>query len=321
MSESWWWGVALAMAALGMFSSNILVTKAASDRVSLSLGFLVAVVVNLLFCLLIYLIQRVAFGPSLAWNLPATLIFIAAGFFSTFLGRWFFFESVARLGSAKASIFQVSSPGFVTLLAWIFMGEALPLPAIAGIVITMAGLLSVAYKPGAWTSRASSGNGNISNSPSSQGLLRSIFASTLFLGLGSSMAYAVGTVLRGAGVRLWNEPVLGALLGAVTGLVLHLATSSGLSSLKQDMRAADRKGVWLYVISGILTITAQVCAIASLRYIPVSLSNLITLCSPLLVIPGSYLIFKNREAVTAGTWLGAFLAIGGIALVLLTGKQ
>jgi drug/metabolite transporter (DMT)-like permease len=73
----------------------------------------------------------------------------------------------------------------------------------------------------------------------------------------------------------------------------------------------------LYVISGVLTISAQICSIWSLRYIPVSLSNLITLCTPLLVIPGSYFLFRNSEGMTYRTWLGAAMTIAGIAMILL----
>lgn len=320
MMDSWWWGVALALAALVMFSSNILVTKAASDRLNLALGFLISVLVNLLFCLLLFAVQRVVLGPSLDWNLRALIIFVFAGLFSTFLGRWFFFESVARLGSAKASIFQVSSPGFVALLAWLFMGESLPVIAIAGILITMLGLITVAYVPGTFSRKRHPASPALRAVPTaaSKGIFRIALGSTVFLGLGSSLAYAIGTVLRGAGVRLWNEPVLGALLGAATGLVLHLATSSVLHTLRQEIAAADKKGVRLYVASGVLTISAQICAIASLRYIPVSLSTLITLCSPLIVIPGSYVIFKNRELITVRTCIGGLLTICGIAIMLLT---
>jgi drug/metabolite transporter (DMT)-like permease len=144
-----------------------------------------------------------------------------------------------------------------------------------------------------------------------------IMRSSLLLGLASSLAYAVGTVLRGTGIRSWNEPVLGALLGAATGLVLHAIASPEIRQLRATVKAADRRGMLLYVISGVLTISAQICSIWSLRYIPVSLSNLITLCTPLLVIPGSYFLFRNSESMTYRTWLGAAMTIAGIAMILL----
>jgi drug/metabolite transporter (DMT)-like permease len=124
-------------------------------------------------------------------------------------------------------------------------------------------------------------------------------------------------VLRGIGIRSWNEPVLGALLGALTGFVLHTATSSGLRKLREAIKAADSRGMMLHVLSGILSVSAQICSIWSMRYIPVSLSNLIKLCSPLIIIPASYFLFKNSYSVTFRTCFGAAMTTAGIAAILL----
>jgi hypothetical protein len=39
----------------------------------------------------------------------------------------------------------------------------------------------------------------------------------------------VGNVLRGVAVQEWNEPILGALMGAVLGMALHFLTSLNIS--------------------------------------------------------------------------------------------
>jgi drug/metabolite transporter (DMT)-like permease len=310
----------MAVAALFMFSANILVTKAASNRVNLDLGFLISVSVNLVFCVALLAIQRSASDARFTWSGYATGIFLLAGVFSTYLGRFFLFESVARFGSAKSSIFQVSSPGFAAVIAWIFLSESLSLFALCGIVVTIAGLIAVANVPGTISNRrqaqAGSVSGAVSAAPQSS-QAGFILRSSLLLGLASSFAYAIGSVLRGAGIRYWNEPVLGALLGAFAGFVLHTATSSGMRNLRTSIKAADRKGMCLYVVSGILTISAQVCSIWSMRYIPVALSNLITLCTPLLVIPGSLILFRKNEGLTFRTCFGAAMTMSGIAMILL----
>ncbi len=80
-------------------------------------------------------------------------MFAAAGGFSTYLGRWFFYESVVRFGPAKASIFQISSPLFTATVAWLLLGERLtPLVAL-GMVMTIAGLMLVSCKPGFFSRR------------------------------------------------------------------------------------------------------------------------------------------------------------------------
>jgi hypothetical protein len=86
--------------------------------------------------------------------------------------------------------------------------------------------------------------------------------------------------VRGAAIREWNEPLIGALLGASTGLLLHVALNRDLRSVVASMRTADLRGVILFLACGVLTISAQICSIWSLRYIEVALSNLITLSTP-----------------------------------------
>jgi drug/metabolite transporter (DMT)-like permease len=75
--------------------------------------------------------------------------------FSTYLGRWFFYESVVRFGPAKASIFQISSPLFTAMMAWLLLGERLTLLVALGMVMTIAGLMLVSCKPDFFSRRSS----------------------------------------------------------------------------------------------------------------------------------------------------------------------
>ena len=45
--------------------------------------------------------------------------------------------------------------------------------------------------------------------------------------------------------------------------------------------------------------------IASMRHIPVAVATVITLCTPLVVIPASYWLMKNQERIGAATLIGA----------------
>jgi drug/metabolite transporter (DMT)-like permease len=319
MSSSYLVGTGLAAAALLIFSANILLTKLASNSVNVSLGFLIAVTVNLLFSAFLFGVQLLLRPQGLEWNTYGVLVFILAGAFSTYLGRWFFFEAIVRFGTAKASIFQVSSPGFAAMIAWLFLGEFLPGTALVGVAVTIVGLLLVAYVPGTFSGFYPSASQASSAPKSGAGvsLWTRAMQSSICIGLASSLAYAVGNVLRGSAIRAWNEPVLGALLGAVVGLLLHALVSSGMRGLRESLKGANRTGLLLYSLSGVLTISAQICVIWSYRYIPISLSNLITLCTPLLVIPGSYFLFRNREGITPRTWLGGMVTIAGIATIIL----
>ncbi len=314
-------GYLLATGALLLFTTANLWIKVASSRINLGLGFLIATSVNVVFSALAFAVQLALRSEGVQWNAQAFWLFVAAGAFATYLGRWFFYESVVRFGPAKASIFQVSSPLFTALMAWVLLGERLTLLVSLGMLMTIGGLALVSCKPGFFSRR----NRVVDVMPAGGAIpmmakatfLERLLQSVLLLGLGSSLAYAISNVLRGAAVRSWNEPVLGALLGAVCGLALHLAFSAGKRELLARLRSANRGGVVLYALIGVCNISAQIFVIASMRYIPLSVATLVTLCTPLLVFPLSHWLFKNQEDITVTTLLGSALTLLGIFIIVM----
>jgi drug/metabolite transporter (DMT)-like permease len=308
-------GELLAAAALVLYATNIMLTKAASARVDIGLGFLLSTAVNVVFSLLLLCIQLGMRDGAMTWNWHGFCAFLLAGVFSTYLGRWFFFESIVRFGPARASIFQISAPLFTVLIAWLFLGEKLQASALAGIALTVFGLFLVVYVPGTFSaSRGASTQGGaavVRLSP-----FKWVLGSSIVLGMLASMSYAMGNVMRGAAVRLWDEPVAGGLLGAISGIALHLLFSSGSEKLLPRLKSADRAGTLTFMFTGTLNISAQILIIFSLRYIPVSIATLISSCVPVLVIPMSYFLLKNQEGIGLKTVVGAVLTLAGIAIIL-----
>ena len=301
-------GSLLAFGALALFATNIIVTRFAMRRLAIDAGFLIAVAINVIFAALVTGVGFALRGEPLRVEAYAFAMFALAGVFTTWLGRWFFFEAVARLGAARASTFQVSSPLFTALVAWAFLGERLSATTAAAMVTVVYGLYVVGAPPGRAARTVATG------SPTRR--ITALAGAGLMVGLGSSLAYAIGNVLRGAAIHRSPEPALGALLGAITGIALHAAFNRSRGKLAALLRAADRRGVALYAASGALTITAQMLTIASMSYIPVSIAALITLCTPVFVIPASHLLFGHEERMTARVLVGTALALAGIAVIV-----
>ena len=312
-------GYLLSGSALVLFAGGTMVTKAAAQRIDLGLGFLIATIINVFFAALVLGVQLVLRAEPLEWNAQSMWLFVMAGGFSTYLGRWFFYESVVRSGPARASVFQVSSPLFTALVAWLVLGESLALESLAAVALTISGLILVSFAstkmPDATPAAAPVQRAVAASLLGS--LKRYALGSVLAMGLASSLAYAIGNVLRGSAIRAWHEPVLGALLGALAGLGLHLIFSRDKAALASRLRSADRRGILIFTMLGVTTITAQMCTIASMRYLPVAIAALVTLCSPLLVFPLSYWLLKNSDKVTGRTVLGCALALLGIVMIVL----
>lgn len=314
-------GHILAGVALCMFALNIVVTKLATARLTLAIGFIVTVMVNVLICALALYLQLTLRVESLEWKLPGFAMFLVAGVFSTYLGRFFFFESIHRLGPTRASVFQLSSPLFAATIGWIIIGEELKSSTIAGMVVTLYGIYLVGQ--GKNPHMASPTEDVQVTTPPNSSLrmrLQTLAQSGVFLGLGGSVAYAVSNIMRAAAIHDWNEPILGALLGASSGLVLHVVTSSEMRNLVRGLKASDKRGIGLYLLSGVLTSAGQIFAISSMAFIPAAVSALITLCSPILVLPASYWFFRNEERITIKSVLGAILSLCGAAAVMWSDK-
>jgi drug/metabolite transporter (DMT)-like permease len=316
LTDAYLTGAVLAFAAMVMFASNILVTKAASNRLDVNAGFIISVVSNLVFATLLFALQLALRSEPLRWDWLGVGLFALAGACSTYLGRWFFFGAIARLGAARASLFHVSSPAFTAIIAWAWLGERLDATTVLGIVATIVGLFLVTTPPGVLRTKplVDAGAQPVA-SPSKR--FRSWLASGFAVGMGATLAYAAGNVLRGMSVRQWNEPIAGAMLGAVAALGLHLLIGSGHGAVARKVLAADRAPVRLYALGGVLTISAQMCMIASMRYMPIAVATVITLCTPLVVIPASYWLLNNRERIGAATLVGAaFTLVGVLAIVV-----
>jgi drug/metabolite transporter (DMT)-like permease len=320
-------GELLAVAALILFSITIILTKVASAYTKLTLGFLIAVSMNVVICAMLFGVELLVRSEPLDWNTRGFLLFVLAGVFSTFLGRWFFYESAVIYGPAIASVYQISSPLFAATIAWMFMGETLTPIRIVGMLIAVLGLLVVTNvralfakrkaAPAAAVAAAVSGAPEPAQRRTLGTALRSVATSSGSLGIAGSLAYAIGNVLRGAGVHSWHEPILGTLLGASAGVALHILFSSGVKESIRGIRNAHRMGLFLFAMTGVLGILAQVCTIASLRYVPVSVTALITLSMPALVFPASYFLLKNQEKITVRTVIGCVLTFIGIVVIIL----
>ena len=315
-------GEFLAIVALVLFSSNIVLTKVATSKLNINLGFLISVGMNVFFAFFLFLIQLFFFSEgTINWNTKGFFLFLIGGVFSTYLGRWFFFETIDKLGPTRASAFQVSNPLFTTLIAWIFLGETLHWIDVTAIILILVGLFFVSYIPQFTTAKKEVAAGmeqiEETHEANRSFIIKKFVQSGFMLAFLSSLSYAVGNVVRGIGIQNWQQPILGGLLGAIVGLVLHSVTNKNTRHFFKEIKEADTTGVALFALSGVITISAQISVIGAMHYIPISIANLITLSTPVLVMPISYFLFKNSEGVTYLTIMGIILVLGGIMLVVL----
>lgn len=298
-------GELLAVASLLLFSANVLLLGKAGRRLPQELGFLLALGSNVAVGGVVALAQYSIGGQTFAPEWDAIGLFVLGGALTSYVGRWFFFRSVQTIGPTRASALQITNPVFAALAALLLLDEALPPRAVVcGLLVLLGLYLTSRHGPGS----------SIRRPPAR--LPRSPAIETVLALLGAA-AYGLGNVARGAGVRDWAAPVFGTLLGATAALILYSLLHSDVRKLSAAIRGADPLGRRLWLLSGVLTISAQTCLMAASLFIPVAVAVVISAAVPIVVLPVGVLFLKNVEALRVSTAVGAFAVLAGVAGLVL----
>ncbi|MGH3666556.1 MAG: EamA family transporter [Egibacteraceae bacterium] len=318
-------GELLAFSALTMFSLNALVVGEASRRVDYDWGFFIALLVNTAVAFAIVTVQLVVVGRAPVLEPLPLLFFLLAGVFATYLGRLLFFSTVVGMGPSRASAFQITQPVFASVLALVFLGQRLRPVEVALMGVILGGLFVVnrsrmavtpeGEPPSPHAAKSVRGVGGVATVERVRAL--AVRQRLLLVALGSGLSYAMANVFRSGAINRWNEPVIGSLLGALAGLGCYLALHVRAREVPARLRATERRGLRLFVASGVLTILAQTATIASLRFLPVAIANVFSVSLPILVIPLSLLLLRNREGITPQTVGGVVITWAGVVGLVL----
>jgi len=294
-------GLLMALGAMVLYAASTILTKLATNQLDSATGLWIVMVAHVGSSLVFVLVRLVmGLGPD-SFDLIAFGAFCLGGYFTSYLGRFMLFETVVRLGAARASAFQTSSPVFTAIFAWVLLGEVPGVVGVVAMALTITGLIIMT--PSERKSKPEQGTG------------KSPFTALLVLGLTSAAAYAAGNICRAFAVRNWNEPVLGVMLGAATALLIQMAMKREFGEVAARLRSARWSAIRLYLVVGLIGTFAQVGNISAMRYMPASEVALILMGTPVLVFPVSWMFMRNGEDIDARAIGGLALALCGLALL------
>ena len=317
-------GELLAVAGLVLFSGNAFVVRAAAVRLEQGLGFLVALVANVVAVAVAVAVQLLLTGavPRPSWQ--AVVLFLLGGVLANYLGRRGYFRSVELIGPSRAAAIQVTNPAFALALAWLLLGETVSRVDLLAVAAVLVGLVLASLRPDR-TPPVHPGMPVHPGTPLQPGTQARVRRGPAMLPMAhlvpavvAALCYGLGNVVRSSGVRQWEEPLVGGLLGALAGTVCYVAVHVPVRSVLARVRVADRGGLALWGAAGTLAIGGQVAVIAATVHIPVGIAVAISSALPVLVIPVSVLLLRNTEGVTPATVAGALLILAGVSAMLLT---
>ncbi len=258
-------------------------------------------VATVLLTLAHFLIERTPYPSA---SLADWLILLASGVIGLAIGDSCLFSSFVRIGARKGLLLLSLNPLIGTAFGWIVLHETLDAQSLAGIAITMTGVLVVLWPANGFRSFRAASVGE-----------RALLYGVLF-GLGAACCQATGALLAkpalaridnltATQIRMYGGTAALFVLGIVRGRFGHWAGLIRVHRLFWPLFVASFLGqfvaVWLMTMS--------------LDYAPAGIALAILSTAPIWLIPlgGRF----QDHAPTMRETAGLLVAIAGIALLLI----
>ncbi len=294
-------GELLALSNAILFAFSNIFNRRALDKMDKDSGMIITLMVNNVFnglgMLLVFLAGN---WPPLTWQ--GVFWFIVSGVATSYFGRDLLFESVKINGPSKASTFKVTSPIFTLLIGTLILGEQVGLGSMIGALVCMLGILVVSL-------------GNVVGHGNPAGRKSATLVGVL-IGIGSGLSFGIGMTTRKLGMQVWPFSLAGAFLGSMTAFSLTLFSFYFRRKAIPWREMVSKKAVD-YIYSGICTGVAILCLFLALRYVTVTITNVVASLEPLFTIALTNIMLGSKERISNSLLAGAILVSVGVILIFI----
>ena len=223
-----------------------------------------------------------------------------SGLIGFFIGDLFLFQSYLEVGARVSMLIMATSPPITGLLSFLIFGERLKMISIIGMAITMLGISIVILSK-------NPGEKKIQVSHSIKGL---IYA---FLG---SLGQSVGLIFSKLGMGSYN-PFAATQIRIITGFISFTILFLYLKKWDDLKIALKNKKAMVGISIGALfgPVIGVSLSLLSLQYTSAGISSTITSIVPVIIIPVSILVFK--EKVKLKEILGAIVTVTGVVMLFI----
>ena len=131
----------------------------------------------------------------------------------------------------------------------------------------------------------------------------------------AALCYSTNPVLVKFGLRISNEPLLGASIGMMASTVVYVAYYF-LTGQMRDLFTIPRWVGWYFVVAGLFSTLGVFSFFAALQYIPAAVVAPLTSAAPLVTLTLSHFLLKEMERITRADMLGTILIVLGVVLLV-----
>ncbi len=227
--------------------------------------------------------------PEFNWT--AIFYFALAGFFAAILGRTLNYLSIDKLGVPISTSLTGTNPIFALILAVLFLGESVSVATVLGSLLVVAGIALM----------SGSGEGGKLNTRD------------LVIPLASAFFYACSSAVRKIGLNILPEPVLGAVVGALTSLIAYPVILR-LMGRTGEFKLSKSDIPWL-IGGGIATSTAWIGMFTATQMGSVSVTSAIIGANPLFGLILSAILLRGSDKITPRVAFGSALIVVAVLII------
>ncbi|WP_134724511.1 DMT family transporter [Paracoccus luteus] len=222
-----------------------------------------------------------------------------SGLVGIFLGDSVLFFALQRLGPRRTgALFAMNAP-IAALLGWLFLGETLSPQGIAGVVLCSAGVAVCVL------GRGGSHHFDAVRGPVWIGVA---------LGLVAAVGQAGGSLIARPAMAAGMDPMVGSLIRVAVAVACLSALSATGGRTFRPAGPMTAPVAAQIAASGILAmVVGMTLLLFALQGGKVGIVSTLSALSPVLILPILWAVTGERP--TAASWLGALIAVAGMALI------
>lgn len=279
--------------------------EAAGKRIgSLSVNLIRLTMALIIYSVYLYFTRGMAF--SIDASLHAWIWLSVSGIIGFTIGDLLLFQAFVVVGARISMLMMSLVPPITALIGWMILGETLSLQSIAGMTITISGIILVVMKRETPQLNAS-GKNKFKFSYPLVGIL---------LAFGGAVGQAVGLVLSKYGMQDYDAFAASQIrvFAGLIGFIFLFFFMRRWNRVWKGIR--DKKGMLFTGIGSVFGPFLGVSfSLLAIQNTSTGIAATIMSIVPVLIIPAAVLFFK--EKVNLKEVIGAMLAVGGVALLFL----
>lgn len=262
--------------------------------------------------LLIVVVHLLVLGEPFPAGAPPIKWFYlgASGVLAFVLSSYCMLNAYQHIGPRLTMLIASCTPLLGALLAWLFLGQALPPNAAWGIGLVTFGILWVVVE------RSPTPQGQPqSDLPKSDLPQFNRLRGTLFAVLGT-IAQATAFVFSSLGVSDGFPPLSATLMRITVGVVLLWVFLTGQGKATSTARAVYNDGRLAWQLTGAAVlgpVLAGSLVLLSFQHLAVGVATTLSHTTSIMLIPIGYFVF--REAITPRAIAGTLIAVLGIGVL------